>query len=201
LLSGKTVLQVQGRGAHLRLQHCLVVAAGDALRFDVGAKAGPRLDVQCLLERSTIAVRGSVLRIAGVPKLSGAIEPIAIQAESSVFVDPFIETPRRSALLRCEGDVVSRGLVLWRGKGNGYDEKRLHAYVAAGPNAERQSHTAWARLWGKPGEQQAVLLDWSQVPQAMFPVDRPQLDGLRVPQALGSPIGADFVRLRIVGKK
>ncbi|HYT90704.1 MAG TPA: hypothetical protein VEL76_18495 [Gemmataceae bacterium] len=207
LLSGKTVLHVQGPEAQVRLQHCIVVAPGDALRFDVGPKAGPRLDLQCLLERNTIAVRGSVFHVANVPPTAGnpnltggGRSGIAIQAEANVFVDPFSEPQRRSAMLRFEGDVLPRGLVQWRGKGNGYDEKRLQAYAAAaGADAGRQPHETWARLWGKLAEQQAILLDWSAVPLASFGMDRPQLDCLRLP--VRAEIGADLKRLGIVRKK
>src|SRR5207253_3206834 len=128
-------------------------------------------------------------------------EPVVVQAEKSLFLDPF-EGERHSALLRFEGGALAKGALLWQGKGNGYDDKRLLAYVA--PEAEatpaKQPHQVWARLWGKPGEQGPLLVDWPAGPLWTFPAERPQLDRLRHPQGLARA-GADLGRLGLLLKK
>src|SRR5205823_10558059 len=77
----------------------------------------------------------------------------------NLFLDPFAEAPPRSAVLAYEGEALSRGVVLWQGKGNGYDEKRLHAYVVAAGDAvpARQGHQRWASLWGRSEEHTSEL--------------------------------------------
>src|SRR5205823_12928261 len=111
---------------------------------------------------NTLAVRRSAIVVKDAPKLPAGAEPIVIQADDNLFLDPFAEAPPRSAVLAYEGEALSRGVVLWQGKGNGYDEKRLHAYVVASADAvpARQGHQRWASPGGKAGEAPARLLPW-----------------------------------------
>jgi serine/threonine-protein kinase len=197
LTSGKNVLRVQGTGARVRFHQSAVVAAHDGLRFDLGGKPGPQLNVQCLLQYCTFAVRNSVFVVASAPALPGLVEPLVLQAEHNLFADPFSDMPRQSSLLRLDGDVLSRGLVHWQGNGNGYDEKRLHAFVVHAEQSEpgRQRHEVWARLWGTSGEQKPVQVTWPATAIITFPAERPVLDRLRLPRDSGWALGADLNRV------
>src|SRR5262249_44158382 len=150
LLSGRTVVELAGAGARLRLDGSVVVAGGDAVRIDPGPRPPSPLTVQCLLAKNTFAVRRAVLHLADVPGLPTPAEPVVIPADNTLFLAPFTETPRRAPLLHCDGKALGRGLLLWQGANNGYDVQRLHGYVLSGATAPDgpQPHSAWARLWG-----------------------------------------------------
>jgi hypothetical protein len=202
LVSGKAVVRVQGRGARLLLRQCAVVGVGDALQFNPAPAAKARLNVQCLLARNTVAVRGAVVALKDAAGVTAVADPILVEAEGNLFLDPFSEAPRQSGLLRFEGAALARGLLLWRGKGNGYDG-RLQAYVAAEADAApaKQAHAVWGRLWGKVGEQQAALVEWPAKAAWAFAVDRPQLERLRLPPQVQAAVGADLGRLGLLKKK
>jgi serine/threonine protein kinase len=203
LLSGKTLLTLEGAGARLRLQQSVFMAGGDLLRFDLGSNPPPRLNVQCQLDHNTVAVRGAVLALPATPALARVVEPIVLQADANVFLDPFLEEPRQSALLRADGPILSAGALIWQGKGNVYDEKRLQSYVVAtsAPSPPNQPHRSWVQLWGSSGEQQPLLATWPVAPPSTFSVDRPLLERLRLPPDIRTPAGADLYRLRILSKK
>ena len=62
-------------------------------------------------------------------------------------------------MLRCPPDAVSRGLVTWLGKGNAFGS-RLNALLAApGAPAARQTLADWLAVWGRPGEQGALVVE------------------------------------------
>ena len=67
LSSGKVGLHLVGGGARLRLRQCVLLSSGDTLHFDPGPTAKPRLDVQCLLEQTTLAARRAVVRLSDAP--------------------------------------------------------------------------------------------------------------------------------------
>ncbi|MCI0457554.1 MAG: protein kinase [Gemmataceae bacterium] len=202
LLSGKSVLRVQGIGARLLVQQCVLLAADDGLVFDPGVAPKARLNVHCQLNRVTAALRGALLNVKDVPDLAPTAQPIIVQADGNLLVDPFMEVPPRSALLRYEGEALARGVLLWQGKGNGYDDKRLGAYAVAEGEREpaAQGHAVWAQLWGKSGEQQPVLLTWPSASAGTFGIDRLQLERLRPPAQARTAVGADLGALGI-GKK
>ncbi|MCC6418293.1 MAG: serine/threonine protein kinase [Gemmataceae bacterium] len=198
LLSGKAGVRVQGTGVRLLLDQC-VVAAGDGIVLAPGA-AKARLNVHAALTRTTCAMMRSLLRLEDAPKLPPEVEPVVVQADACLFLDPFTEAPRRSALLRYEGNALARGLLVWQGKGNGYDERRLQAYAV--PDADltpaRQAHAMWARLWGQAGEQQPIPVQWPATAQWTFSLDRPALDRMRPPQGR-TGAGADPTLLKGAG--
>jgi hypothetical protein len=198
LVSGREVLTVRGPGARLGLRQCAVVALDDGLVLEPGP-GRPRLNLQCTLTHNTFAARGGAVRVKDAPGLPAGAEPVVIQADDNLFLDPFAGKPRRSAVLLYQGDALARGVVLWQGKGNGYDVNRLQAFVAAEgkPPAERETHKVWARLWGRAGEAEPRLVEWPAIPAWSVTPDRPQLDRLRLPPGFATAVGADLVKLGI----
>jgi serine/threonine-protein kinase len=207
LVSKGNLVQVAGTGARLSVTGSLLVAADDVLRLDPGASAAPPLNVQCLLERNTVAVKGALIHLADVPGLPVPAEPIIVQADSNLFFDPFNDGPHRSTLLRFEGQALPRGLLLWQGKDNGYDEKRLHNYVTAGPTADAtQPITVWTRLWGSRGELHPRPRDLSKSKYLSFSLTKLPLAQLarsmmRRAKKGEPPLGADLSVLRLGNNK
>ncbi len=197
LMSAGNVLRVQGTGARLRLHQCAVLGPGHALQFDASLVVKRRLNVQCLLERNTIAAAHGVLDVKDTPFLAAADEPIVVQADANVFLNPFVEMPWQPALLRGQGEALARGLLLWQGRGNAYDSKRLQAYVAAEDDhaPARQEYAVWARLWGKVHEERPLLVEWPALEPWTFSFLRPQLDCLRLPPTVQAAVGADLARI------
>lgn len=157
LVSGKAGVHVTGSGARLHLRHNVLVAGTDAVYFEPGAAARPRLDVQGLLEHNTVAARGALLGLADAAHLAVPAEPIFVQAKANVILAPFGDR-HRAGLIRAEGMAFVRGLLSWQSEGNVYD-KRLHYFVAAAvalPDRP-QSYAVWAALGGPSGDRQAVL--------------------------------------------
>src|SRR5262249_25882151 len=142
-------------------------AGQNGVQFDFGA-ATPRLNLQCFLEHNTIATRGAVLDVpdvAGVPRIT---TPLLVRAEVNVFADPFVETPRKASVLRFNGTPIPRGALLWQGKGNVYDG-RLHAFaIRADGLEEALALKDWQRLWGSPGEQQPMAVQWPAAAKTTF---------------------------------
>jgi hypothetical protein len=202
LVSGRGLLGVRGIGARLRLKQCVLLALDDGLTFDPADTSAARLNVRISLDHNTLAARGGAIVVKDAPKLPAGAEPIVIQADDNLFLDPF-EAPPKSAMLVYEGDALNRGVILWQGKGNGYDAKRLHAYAvaAADTTPARQEHRAWARLWGRAGEEQARLVRWPATGAWTVNAERPQLDRLRLPAQVGLPVGADLARLGITPRR
>ena len=53
----------EGAGVRLRLHQSALLGPGHALQFDLGLTVKPRLNVQCLLERNTIAAGRGILNV------------------------------------------------------------------------------------------------------------------------------------------
>jgi hypothetical protein len=198
VLSGRSLLTVRGAGARLLLHECAFVALGDALRLEPGESASARRNVICMLRHSTVAARRAVVYVRDAPKASPGVEPAVVQADDCVFLDPFPDMPPRGAMLVYEGDALARGLLLWQGKSNGYDARRLQIYAAseAEPTPGRQTHADWVRLWGKAGEQQEHLVPWPATPLWTMDPDHPQLERLRLPPTVRLAVGANPSRLK-----
>jgi hypothetical protein len=131
--------------------------------------------------------------------------PISIQAVANYFTDPFGDAPGQGTLLRVGEALVPRGLVLWQGRGNAFD-RRLNAFCCiAGRDTGKQSLNDWRALWGRFGEQDAIVVDPG--PAAKLPVspDTPQLDRLAPPREISPepgnpPPGVDLIRLGLKKK-
>jgi hypothetical protein len=200
LLSAGTVIHVQGR-AGIRCKQSVLLADGDLFHLE----PGPSPELQVVLEQNTIATRGTVFTVSDVHEDGATADPVVFQATGNLFLDPF-DGPRQSALLRVEGRLLPRGLLLWQGRNNAFD-KRCQAFALLAPNepSEKQEFKTWTRLWGTSGEQQALLLDIPAHPKSTFKVsarEGPLWESLVLPPQLRSTLasspGADLVRLGLL---
>jgi hypothetical protein len=199
LLAGPRVLQLQGGGARIRMQQCLVLAAQDAFDCRWGPQAPSRLNVQWLLEHNTFAIRRNLLAVGDLAGATHVAEPMVVQAEANLFADPFTETPRTSCLLAIPAATLQRGAVLWQGTSNAYDATRWQSFVSVGEASSKTTHAAWQQLWGHAGERDAVMVDWPPAPPSTFPIGTPQLDRLRPPGA-AAVYGADLSKVGTANK-
>jgi hypothetical protein len=200
LISGKMVVTALGRRCKLRFNQCLLVASQDAFQVDFRPDSGP-LNTHWLLDKNTLAVRGAVVKFLEAPAGLSPKEPLVIEATANLFLAPF-SGPKQACVMRCPGATVARGLVLWRGSKNGFDQKRLHSFLATAENhpQDSQPFTAWTRLWGPRGDTQPFLFDLSGAENTLLNAEQPPelarlvgvLDG-----AGSNPPGADLARLGI----
>jgi hypothetical protein len=158
-----------------------------------------RFNTQVLLERNTLALRGSLIRLADAFDLTRpAADAYVVQAAANVFADPFQGSPRRSGLLLCEADALTHGLLVWRGDGNVYDSGFRYFVGCADrlPDAA-QPFSVWTRLWGSASDVQAVPLDLP-APDRKLNLDDPRTE-LLVPvyvraRIKASPPGSDLIK-------
>jgi serine/threonine-protein kinase len=202
LLSNRAVARITGTGARLYLANSLVAAGNDVVNIDLGPSPKLPLNVQCLLEKNTIALKQAVLHLADAASVLTPGEPVIVQADNNFFLDPFTESPREAALLRCDGTSLPRGLLLWQGADNGYAARHLQIISGASASTSREP-ASWRRLWGPAGDQRPRLLDWTRARNTTFSLKDPQLQRLRLPPALRPardqpPLGADFKALGII---
>jgi hypothetical protein len=204
LVSARNCLDVSGTGAQVRLHNCVLLAGSDAFHLAPGPAPRSRLNVQCVLEHNTVAAMRAAVYLEDAPALAVPAEPIVLQADANVFVDPFTESPGRAGVLLAEGDALNRGLAVWQGTGNVYG-KRLHFY---GRPLDRpviggaQPYAEWTRLWGGRGDVKAIV---NLRPERTFALDSPELSRLVLPP-LPAPRprtvpGADLKKLGIVKPK
>lgn len=204
LESNKNIFDITGTAARVHVRGSVVVAGDNGLHFDLGG-ATPRLNLQCMLEHNTIAARGAVLDVPDVPEVPAVTTPLLIRADANVFADPFNDGPHKSSVLRFSGSPISRGALLWQGKGNLYDQ-RLHALVVNADGLEQASALKdWQRLWGTPGEQQPVSLQWPAGAKTTFGLEVPRPEWLALPSEVaarfGAPVpGADLLKLNLSRK-
>jgi serine/threonine-protein kinase len=175
LVSGKSAVHVVGGGARLRLRQSLILAADDALHFEPAETAKGRLDVQCLLDQTTVAARHVAVRLGDAPQVEGpVVEPIVMDTRYSAFLNPFAGAA--PALLAADGGALARGLLVWQGGGNAFDKR-----LAPG----------WAKLWGRSWERRQAL----DLPlKATLDLGKPELDRLAVPPGLVKPLPGEEKR-------
>ncbi len=199
LVSAKSALHLVGGGARIRLRQCILLSTADALYFDPGPTARPRLDVQCLLEQTTVVGRKALVRLSDAPQLQGPVDPIVLEARFCAFLNPFADMAAPLVLAANEG-ALGRGLLLWQGSGNAFDWRLAYDVV---PKAVGSA--TWARLWGRAWERRQAL----DVPfKQTLDLARLDLERLAVPPGLVRPVpgeerrppGAD-VELLGLGKK
>jgi len=199
LVSGKSALHLVGGGARVRLRQCVLLSAADAIHFDPGPTAKARLDVQCLLEQTTVAARRAMVRLSDAPQLEGPVEPIVLEPRFCAFLNPFADMAAPLVLDANDG-ALARGLLLWQGGGNAFDWRLRYDVVPKSAGA-----AGWARLWGRSWERRQAL----DVPfKQALDLAKPELDRLAVPPALVKPPvgeekrppGADFELLGLAKK-
>jgi serine/threonine-protein kinase len=206
LISGRTVFRMTGTGVRLSVARSLLLAAGAGIELNAGPDLAQPPTMQCLLERNTIAVMGAVLHL--VDRQTGfPVEPIVVQADNNLFLDPFLtKLPHQAALLHYEKAALAHGLLLWQGKDNGFDNRLLQYAAAAEESAPpSQGLRVWQSLWGEWGEQNARPINLGKLKTASFPLEKLQLERLALPASLQpkrgqAPLGADLRALGI-GKK
>jgi hypothetical protein len=202
LISGKNCIQATGTGARLALEQCVLVAGAETISFDPQA-CKPKLNLSCELHHCTVAAQGHVLHLGPVTGRDVPFEPLVVRADGCAFLAPF--AGQRSGLLRCEGDALARGTLVWQGEGNVLD-KRLQTYVANGEAApdRPQAFALWSRLWGPMGELQPLTnlaltntLKWEplQLDRLLLPEIKPNPGGNPKPHP-----GADLAALGLVAK-
>lgn len=197
LVSGKGILHTSGAPVRLSVRHSVVLSLGDAFVPDRGA-------LDCVFEGNTWALRRALLAPRTGPD---GPAPIAVKAAGNYFTDPFGEVPGQSMLLRLPEGFVARGLLAWQGKGNAFD-RRLDSFatVDAQPTPGKLLFSDWLALWGRTGEQDALIVEPGAAAKTSLSMDPPQLDRLALPRSVrpepGSPMpGADLVRLGLLRKK
>jgi hypothetical protein len=165
-----------------------------------------RFNTQVLLDRNTFALRGSLVRLGQAADVTAPLtDAYILQGQANVFVDPFPGLPRRSGLLLFEADALTKGLLVWRGDGNGYDAGlRYFVSSADRPADPSSSRNVWTRLWGTPGERRPQFIE-VQPADRRLSLDEPRPD-LLAPiltraKLKGPPPGADSGKLPAAPKK
>jgi hypothetical protein len=134
------------------------------------------------------------LSSAGVPT-----EPIEVQSRDCAYLNPFPGKSSHAGMLLVEGDALSRGLLVWQGRREGFD-KRLYfaaASVDGALPAVKEGHAPWGRLWGSSGLTEArAELAWGL---KEFDLRRWHLERLILP--VREAPGANFRTLNIPPKK
>jgi serine/threonine-protein kinase len=200
LLSGKSAIHVVGSGARLLLRQSVIVSSDDALHFEPGETAKARLDVQCLLEQTTVAARHAAVRLSDAPKLQGPVEPIVMEGRFAAFLNPFADAPG-ATLLAADDAALSRGLLVWQGEGNAFDKR-----LARDVQPKVSGAPGWAHLWGRTWERRQAL----DLPlKNTIDLGKPDFGRLALPAGLiklqpgeekRPPPGADFELLGLTKK-
>jgi hypothetical protein len=144
LLSNKAAVELDGIGHRLLVRQS-VIAAGDAVVIrPTGCKG--RANVQCTLHQATLAARSAVVRLGDASGVTVA-EPVVIQTRECAFLCPF--GAPRGGILVCEGESLSKGLLLWQAERDAIDRRfGFLAKQADAPAEKAESSAGWRRLWG-----------------------------------------------------
>ena len=216
LLSGRDGVQVRGVGARLLLRQSVVVAGGDALHLDPGPTTTPspadggregrglRANVQCVLERSTLAARRAIVHLedAARPADGPPADPMLVRSRECAFLDPFGDKSGPAGMLALEKSALAHGLLVWQGEGDAFGKRlTFAAEPASAPQDKEGGRAAWARLWGSYGDRHAA----ADAPAPAKPFDAPPwpLDRLALPKPAGADkhaAGADLALLRLAKK-
>lgn len=197
LISGKEGLQTIGTGVRVRMHNCVLVAGGNAFHIDPGMSPVLRLNGQWLLDHLTVAAKGAVFHCADAQALAAPVEPSVLQARSSLFLACSDTGTGPAGLLRFEDRALPRGLLVWQGELNAYDN-RLGYFVLPDHRQQPpagQTGAVLAQIWGPTGERRGLTLDLAQAkPVAIDPAG---LERLALPEAVkakvkGTPPGADL---------
>ncbi len=153
LSCGFTAIDLHGVGGRVLLRQSAIVTSGDALHVEVGPAFAGQANVQCVLEQSTLAARHAVIHVGDVAATPWLQEPVVVQSLNCAFLNPFAEASARPGLLRCDGEALPRGLVVWQGDGDFFDKRLAHGVVPpAGATGEAKNGSIpWSLLWGTVG--------------------------------------------------
>ncbi len=200
LLSGRDGIQVRGVGARLLLRQTVLVAAGDALHLDPGPNGASQANVQCVLERSTLAARRAIVHLedAARPADGPPADPLVVRSRECAFLDPFGDKTGPAGMLALEMSALAHGLLVWLGVGEAFGKRLTFAGApAAAPLDKEEGRPAWARLWGSYGDRHPA----ADAPALVKPFDAAPwpLERLALPKPTGAdkrPAGADLTQLR-----
>ena len=78
---------------------CLLVAAADVIRVSPGPNPGDSLNVQYLLDRNTLAMKGALIHLEDIAGRDVPVEPVVFQSRANVFLDPFADSPLHQEFL------------------------------------------------------------------------------------------------------
>jgi hypothetical protein len=179
----------------VRIAGSVLVAGCNAFDFEPSADTGSKLHLSCVVEQTTIAAAGAVVRIGRTVGAGPPEEPIVVQTRSCVFANPF---GSKAGLLLCEGDLLSRGLLLWQGEQDVFD-RRLH-FGAALPKAIPEKGdwpASWSALWGEAGTHRSTL---AHPATNRFEEDRWPLERLALTPTAPAGAGADLQKLGLLRK-
>src|SRR5262249_15616015 len=89
LLSAREGIRIQGIGARLLLTQTLLIAGSDAARLTLDPGFAGKANVQCLLDRATVAASGSVVHVSDVKSAAPPAEPVVVQTHGCAFFNLF----------------------------------------------------------------------------------------------------------------
>jgi len=183
LLSGRDDVVLRGVGVRLLLRQSVLVAGDDALHLVPGLDGANRANVQCVLERSTLAARRTILRLEDAAGSAEAppVDPPVVRSRECAYLDPFGDKTAPPEMLASEKSALAHGLLVWQGDGDAFG-KRLTFPDKEGGRA------AWTRLWGSYGDRRPA----ADVPPLTKPFEAPPwpLDRLALSKPKG-PMGSD----------
>jgi hypothetical protein len=197
LASRGTCIEASGSDTQVSLMNCLLLAPDHAISLLPGPSVARRPNLQCSFERTTVAAGAAAFRL-GDAERNGTIDPVLVQSRAGCFLSPF--EGLRGGLLRFEGGALARGLLVYKGTGDGFDSRLAFAALAEGASTpeKREPSSAWVSLWGRVGERdpvaelQAPSIDVERV----VSVDHPQFERLALPATRsGAAVGVDFSKL------
>lgn len=159
LLSAREAIRIHGIGARVLLAQSLLVAGEDALGLSFERGFAGRANVQCLLDRATVAARGSVIHIPDVRTANPPAEPVVMQMHDCAFLNPFVGRNSRPALVSYDGEALASGLLVWQSDRDAFDARLWFASAAANwPRADKpEQHSSWPGRWGTPALHRPVL--------------------------------------------
>jgi serine/threonine-protein kinase len=200
LLSGRDGIELIGTGARLGVEGSVLVCGEDAVVIKPGDTAGPGLNVQAVVEHTTVAAARAVLRGEDTSAPTAPFLPAIVQTTGCAFMNPFAPggTTARAGMFLAADNALPHGLLVWQSDGDLFDRRLYYQAAPEGaPPDKPQTHAVWANLWGPAGDSRPIL---DVALRGTLDLERLQLGRLALPRVRERPVGADLVRLGILQK-
>ncbi|MFO0881217.1 MAG: serine/threonine-protein kinase [Gemmataceae bacterium] len=196
IVSSRAGLDLVGIGLRLAVAQSVIVAGSDALHFTPGKAFKGRAATQVFLTHVTLAGRRAVVGLSDPGAGEMPTEPIYVQAKECAYLNPFPGRPSKAGILACEGEALSRGLLLWQGEREGFD---IRLFFAAAPVAsigeKKEGYAPWKQLWGPAAVREPRELALLPAFEARrWPLERLMLKSRQPP-------GANLERLGLTPRK